>query len=291
MGTSSTYGGPSSGLVPSWVDDADPGGGSGDAAPDTGDDSQTDPGQAGPDAGDASPDVSTSPATPGPVSLPNMSGPRGNFTRFTNSGNERALSRAVSGYLASTGGGRRAAQRMPSSTRLASGIAGFANSFATEGPARALQRFELQGMAGRPAVEVFDALADTLCPDGGTIDEGIARDAMLESIAVFATEDLGNFEDLTADHLQEFLAEVITRCIETKVINEIGTNSLHGSATDADFRGAEGILHDYTSQAVRDALSDVLNSAGAVDGAQMEVRIAGVFSDAFNILQSILEAL
>lgn len=277
MGTSSLYGGPANGLVPSWVDGGDAGAGDQDAA-------TSSPGDGKLQAN----------GQPGALDIGPRSGfskPRANFTRFTNSGNEKSLSRAISGYLASTGGGKRAAQRMPSSTHVASGIARLANSFISESPNKALQQFELQGMAGRPAVDVLDALADLLCPDGGTIDEAIARDAMLETIAEFATEDLGDFEDLTADQLKEFLAEVVTRCVETKVINEIGTNSLHGSASDSDFREAEAILHDYTSQAVHDALSDVFGPTETLESTEMDVRMADVFADAFRILATILEAL
>ena len=260
MGTSSPYGGPKGGLEPSWVDDVELPGGN--------------------PPGDQ--DDTLAPR-------PSFGNSRASFTRFTNSGNVRSLSSAVSGYLASTGGGAGAARRMPHSIRVASGIAGLASRFASGGPAEALRQFELQGLAGRPAVEVFEALLDELCPDGGTIDEAVARDAMIEAISEFAEQDLGNFDELTVEQLGEFLCEVVTRCITTKVINEIGTNSLHGSSTDIDFRQAEEILRDYVSGAVLDALGNTFNANETLTIHEMDRRMNDTFANAFEILRAILE--
>ena len=62
---------------------------------------------------------------------------------------------------------------MPNSRAVAGGVAGLARNFVNQGPAEALRRFNLEGMAGAPAEDVFVALTDMLCPAGGTIDEAI----------------------------------------------------------------------------------------------------------------------
>ena len=287
MGTSSTYGGPKYGLEPPWVDNNN---GGGQPAPDQSSPDGSDaPTEGGDGAGDG---AEGNPPEQGPkIAAPPhpLKGSRGNFTRFTNSAKSSALSKAVKGYLASTNGGAGATRRMPNSTRVASGVASLVSSVATQGAAAALQRFNLQALAGRPATEVFEALVDHLCPDGGTIDEAIARDALIDTISVFANEDLGNFDQLTPEQLNEFLAEMITRSITTKVINEIGTNSLHGSASDEDFRRAEASLRDYTAGAVRDALGSAFNAQESLTDQQMEQRINDVFANSFEVLEAILE--
>ncbi|MEL6323802.1 MAG: Qat anti-phage system associated protein QatB, partial [Pseudomonadota bacterium] len=251
MGTSNSYGGPSSGLVPDWVDGVNAGMG-GDAGQDSPD--APAPGEIGlegqgTDDGPTGPGLGPLPATGG------FAYPRGQFTRFTNGGGNKSLGRALRGYVRGVGGGGGATRRMPGSTRVASGVAGLASAVATEGAEAALARFDLQGLAGRPATEVLEAVADAICPDGGTIDEAIARDSMLEAIADLAEQDPGAFNDLTTEQLNDFLCDVIARSIVTKVLNEIGTNALHGSASDADFREAEQITRDYTQGRVRDALA------------------------------------
>lgn len=281
MGTSNTYGGPKSGLVPPWADgptdppsDQQPEDGS---APDKLDANGNDDGRDQPNA------------APPPASRPTFQTPRSNFTRFTNSGDTKALGRAVNGYVASTGGSSGAVSRMPASTRAAKGVAGFVNAYVSDGPQEALRRFSLEGYAGRAAVDVLDAVADAICPDGGTIDEAIARDAMFEAIADLDADDLGAFEDLSQEQLSAFLSDVIARSIVTKVINEIGTNSLHGSASDTDFKRAEEILRDYTGRAVNDALGSDFDAGESLSTTEIESRIDNVFQDAFDILQVILE--
>lgn len=283
MGTSSTYGGPGKGLEPDWLldDSAGDGGGSG------GHDGNNDGGRDGGDNNGAD----TLPGERAPAGQPlSFSGPRASYTRFTNSGRTSALSKAVSGYIASSRGAGGAVRRMPNSVRVASGVAGLASRFATDGPVEALRLFNLQALAGRPVAEVFDALVDELCPDGGTIDEAVARDALIDAIGIFLEQDLGTFGELTPDQLNDFLAEVMTGSIVSKVINEIGTNSLHGSANDNLYRDAEIALRDFTAGAVRDALARSFDANRTMSAERMENNIREIFVDSFEILESMLEA-
>jgi hypothetical protein len=180
---------------------------------------------------------------------------------------------------------------MPHSTRVASGVAGLASAVATDGAEAALARFNLQDLAGRPAVEVLEAVAEVICPDGGTIDESIARDAMLEAIAEVAEDDPGAFDELSTDQLDEFLCDVITRSIVTKVLNEIGTNALHGSASDADFREAERITRDFTQGRVRDALGNRFDAGSRPTQSEIDRSISDVYADTFDMLGAVLETM
>lgn len=281
MGTSSPYSGPADGLVPDWVDGVDAGMDSGgDGSDGTDQEPAQQPAQDGPPA--------AAPAT-GPIG--DFSYSRGQFTRFTNGGGERALGRALKGYVSSAGGGVGAARRMPSSTRVASGVAGLANSFSNDGPAQALAQFNLQGLAGRPAAEVLEAVADVICPAGGTIDEAIARDSMLEAIADLAEDDPGAFDELAPEQLSDFLCDVISRSIVTKVLNEIGTNSLHGSASDADFREAEQITRDYTDGRVKDSIGSSFAPGSQPSQSEIDSSISQVFADSFDMLGAVLETM
>ncbi len=289
MGTSSSYGGPKNALEPDWLDDdasvgkAQDDGNGGDVE---GTDSIDGNGE------DADRPVNNDPVVPALAAIPPqpLGGARGNFTRFTNSGSTKALSGAVSSYTASAGGSRGIVRRMPNSVRTSSSIASLASSFVRDGPVEALRQFNLESLAGRPAIEVFDVLVDELCPEGGTIDEAVARDAFIDAIVIFSEQDIGNFDELTPDQLNEFLAVIMTGCIVSKVINEIGTNSLHGSANNNLYHEAETTLRDYTSGAVRDGLSRSFDSARNMSSARMSELISGIFTDALDILQATLEA-
>lgn len=286
MGTSGTFGGSKSGLVPSWVDDPP-------STPAAAPQGAPPPGGDGVDGG-AETDTQAPPAAYPPLRLaPAGSGlgaARGNLTRGARTSDGRAIRRGAGQYVSASGGGRGAARRMPSSRAAAGGIAGLARNFATQGPAEALRPFNLEGLAGAPAVDVFVALTDTLCPPGGTIDEAIARDAMLETIAALAAEGVGNFDDMTPADLQEFFIGVVTRSIEGKILNEVGTNSIRVSPDLAAVERAQRMLHDFVDGCVRDRFAASGSSLANVSGQQIDDFVSELYGAAFDLMQTLGEA-
>lgn len=284
MGTSGSFGGARSGLVPSWVDDppstpvAAPAGG----AP-------TEPSAEGAEQG--VPDSQIPPAAYPPLPLASagssLGGARGNLTRGTRTSDSRAIRRGAGQFVTSIGGGRDSARRMASSRAVAGGIAGLARNFVTQGPAGALALFNLQGLAGAPAVDVFVALTDALCPPGGTIDEAIARDAMLETIAALAAEGVGNFDDMTPTDLQEFFIGVVSRSIEGKILNEVGTNSIRISPDLAAVQRAQRMLHDFVDGCVRDRFVAIGTDLADVTGQQIDDFVSELYEAAFDLMQTL----
>lgn len=223
MGTSSAYGGSGGGtpLVPSWLEGD---GGAGD----------------GSDAGSPdSPDTPLPPQMPAaPPDRPPLQSPppedrftaaRSNFSGFARlGGNNRAsLGRAISHYVSrSTGGLRQAAQRMGSSRRVGARLLGFLADAQARGAQEALRALKLESLAGRPIEEIFLGLADYICPEGGTVDEGIARDAFIETIADLASLGVTDLDALTADQMQTVFELYATHAIETRICNDIGTKKV-----------------------------------------------------------------
>ena len=250
MGTSGSFWGSKSGLVPSWADEPAT---SPVAAPDGDGEGTQDDGVDGNGGTEPTP-AAPSPYPPLPA-IPTKSGlsaARGNITRGARTSDAGALRRGAGQYVNASGGGRAAARRMGNSRAVAGGIAGLARSFASQGPAEALHRFNLEGMAGGPAEDVFVALTDMLCPAGGTIDEAVARDAMLETVADLAAAGVGNFDELSPDDLREFFIGVVSRSIEGKILNEVGTNAVSVPADIAGVERAQNMLHDFIERCVRD---------------------------------------
>lgn len=280
MGTSGTFGGSKSGLVPSWVDDPP-------SAP------VAAPGDGPPAPGDGGAENSTPPAAYPPLEPPpagsGVGTARGNLTRGARTSDSRAIRRGAGQYVASSGGGRGAARRMPSSRAAAGGIAGIARSFATKGPTEALRPFNLEGLAGAPAVDVFVGLTDALCPPGGTIDEAIARDAVLETVAALAAEGIGNFDDLTAEDLQEFFIGVVSRSIEGKILNEVGTNSIRVSPDLAAVERAQHMLHDFVDGCVRDRFAASGSSLTDINSQQIDNFVSDLYAAAFDLMQTLGE--
>lgn len=289
MGTSGTFGGSKNGLVPSWVDEpASPPASTPDTAePDSADAS-------GADASDQQGEVQLAPpgTTPAqsyppipkaPVSS-GFGGARGNITRGARTSDERALRRGAGRYVRASGGGRAAASRMPNSRAMAGGVAGLAWNFANQGPAEALRRFNLEGMAGAPAEDVFIALTDMLCPAGGTIDEAIARDAMLETVADLAASGVGNFDELSADDLREFFIGVVSRSIEGKILNEVGTSAIAAPSDIAGVERTQAMLHDFVEGCVRDEFDARETDLSDLDAAAVDSFVDDLYGAALGLV-------
>lgn len=278
-------------MVPSWVGDPAPG----PAAP------PQDPPQDGQD-GTLNDGQGTDTAPPAPavtIPYPNIQPPapganfgsaRRDMTSGSKSGNSRPIRRGASKYVAASGGGRAAARQLGSSRALAGGIANLAGAVSRDGPAEALRRFNLESLAGAPAQDVFVALTDALCPPGGTIDEAIARDALLETIADLAANGIGNFDQLTQDDLQEVFIGVVSRSIEGRILNEVGTNAIKLSPDIAAVERAQQMLHSFVIGCVRDRFQDSGESVSALDSAQIDGFVSDLYAASLDLMQTMGEA-
>jgi len=153
-----------------------------------------------------------------------------------------------------------------------------------------LKPFNLQELAGAPAVDVFVALTEALCPPGGTIDEAIARDAMLETIAALAAEGIGNFDEMVPADLQEFFIGVVSRSIEGKILNEVGTNSIRVSSDLTSVERAQRMLHEFVEGCVRDRFSSFGSSLADVSGQQIDNFVFDLYEAAFNLMHAMGDA-
>ena len=285
MGTSGTFGGSKSGLVPSWVDEpasspVAPPDSAGDGAQGGGVDGASDGGAAPtPAAPTPYPPMPASPASSG------LGAARGNLTRGARTSDVGAIRRGAGKYVNASGGGRAAARQMPNSRAVASRVAGLARSFANQGPAGALGPFNLDSMAGAPAEDVFVALTEMLCPAGGTIDEAIARDAMLETVADLAAVGVGNFDELSTDDLREFFIGVVSRSIEGKIFNEVGTNAVSVPVDIAGVERAQNMLHDFVERCVRDEFEAQGTDLDDLDRDAIDSFVVDLYAAALNLVE------
>ncbi len=291
MGTSGTFGGSKNGLVPSWVGEpaSPPAAAPANGEPDSADSGGTDTPDGGGDASTAPSEISPAQAYPPIPAVPTNSGlggARGNMTRGARTSDGSALRRGASGYVRASGGGRAAASRMPNSRAVAGGVAGLARNFVNQGPTEALRQFNLEGMAGAPAEDVFVALTDMLCPAGGTIDEAIARDAMLETIADLATSGVGNFDELSSDDLLEFFIGVVSRSIEGKILNEVGTNAIAAPSDIAGVERAQNMLHDFIEGCVRDEFDARGTDLSDLDAGTLDTFVDDLYSAALDLVEA-----
>lgn len=297
MGTSKGYGGPANGLVPSFVDDplppvrprppsvrpAVPGGPADPAAP---------PSQP------HSPAVPTMPASPPGGSPPRpdrgageFGGARSNFTRFARTGSRGSLGSALSDYVRKgTGNARRAARRMGAARTTAGGLLGIVRDFQTVGPTETLRQLDLVALAGAPAADVFVALMEFVCPPGGAVDEAIARQAMLESIGDMAEADVGSFDTLTPQQMQDFFLDFIARSIEGRVMADLGSRGITLPDDVAAVENAQTQLHDFVTGATRGELAGKLDNLDRLSDRDIQAVVDQIYETSFELVAAAGEA-
>lgn len=282
MGTSTAYGGPGGDtpLIPSWLGDR----------PETGPDSEQ---NGAPSSQDGSVPPLGKPPIPMPADSSRFTGARSNFTRFARSGgrDRSSLGRAISSYVStSTGGARQAAQRMGASRGAGARLLGFLSDANARGMQAALREFNLDAMAGRPISEVFVALADHICPGAGTVDEGIAREAYIETIIDLAGEGLANLDSFTLDQMDTVFELYATHAIEARICNDIGTKVVTMPDNAQVARQVEKQLQDFIRGAVSDALTRARESRPSITNDQVLSFVDSVYESAFSILKSLGDA-
>ncbi|QUS59050.1 Qat anti-phage system associated protein QatB [Pseudovibrio brasiliensis] len=297
MGTSNAFGGAGGGtpLIPSWLDDA--AGGSGALAPSPGNNGD---GANGDDGGEPSPNtpVPDAPAprktTPAPGASDRFTSARTNFSKFSRSGgnDQKSLGRAASNYVSkSVGGARQAARRMGSSRTSGAGLVNFLNSASFNGAREALRSLNLDGLAGRPIEQVFAGLADFICPAGGSIDEGIARDAFIETIADLANAGVTNIDQLEAGQIQTVFELYVTHTIEARICNDIGTKILTLPSDVQEVQRVQMQLRDFIQRGVSDAVNASGVNIQSLSPNQVTGFVDQIYEAAFEALQTIGEGM
>ncbi len=287
MGTSTAYGGPGGGtpLVPTWL--GSEGGTSPPAMP-----------VEAASSSDGTP-VPQPAAPSGRPAIPPLGDPgrftsaRSNFTRFAKSGgSDRAgLGRAVAGYVSSAvGGSRQAAQRMGASRGAGARLLGFLSDAQARGVREALRALDLEGLVGHPLAEILVGLADYVCPGAGTIDEGIAREAYVETIVELATEGLTDMDAFTPDQLQTVFELYATHAIEARICNDIGTKAVTVPADAHAALRVQAQLRDFIRGGVSDALTTARAETPTLTPDRIQSFVDRVYESAFGFLQARGEA-
>ena len=288
MGTSKGYGGPTSGLVPSFVDDPTPptqprppanAPGAPNALVAPGAPQQTQP---------IAPPAPTVPRTPPRTDARgagSLRGARRNFTRFARTGSRSSLGNALSGYVrGGIGGARRAARRMGSSRAAANGLLGVVRDFQRLGPIETLRQLNLAGLAAQPAADVFVAILEFICPPGGAVDDAIARQAMLETIGDLAESGVGSFDTLTPQQLQDVFLDFISRSIEGRVMADIGARSVTLPSDIAAVESAQAQLHDFVEGVTRGQLAGRLEGLERLSDRDIESVVNQIYEAAFELV-------
>lgn len=283
MGTSGSTSGSGSGtpLVPTWLNGQDISplpGGDGPSVPDDG----------GPDAQPDSQDGDQKPHILPALQPEGFRSARTNFSRFANSGgsDRRALRRAVRDYVRQgTRGSGYAVQRMGTSLSAASNALSVFRGIQRDGVQETLRRLNLENLSGRGFQDVFIGLTEVICRDGGSVDEAIARDAWLETIAVMEEFGIEDLDALSQDQIKEVFLSFIAHTIEARLYQEIGVNGFRFSENLDDIDGFDEQFRDYIERTMRDSFTGDLAQLSQMTDQSIREVVDKTYLEAWDLLQ------
>jgi len=172
---------------------------------------------------------------------------------------------------------------MGTSRAVGSQLLGAIRDFQRDGIPATLARFNLAGLAGKPATDVFLALTEVMCPPGGRVDEAIARQAMLETIADLADQGVGEFGDLTPEQMREFFLGFVVHTIEGRVMADLGHRAIELPDSVAEVEAIQEQLHDFVDGSVRAHVGEMLNELPETDAAIGEL-VDRIYEASFDLV-------
>lgn len=284
MGTSGSTSGSGSGtpLVPTWLDE--PSSGDLPCSDKPNNDGMGDDQTTQPDGNDNKPKPPIMPA-PQPE---RFRGARTNFSRFAGSrGNDqRALRRAARDYVRhGTGGSKNAVSRMGTSRVAASNALGVFRGIQRDGLRETLRSLNLQNFEGRGVQDVFIGLTEVICQDGGAVDEAIARDAWLETIAELDKFGIADLDSLSSDQIKEVFLSFISHTVEARLYQEIGVNGFTFTEDINDIDGFDGQFRDYIERTVRDSFTSDLAQISQMSDEDIRSIVDNTYLEAWNLLE------
>lgn len=267
MGTSTHNGGQKGGtpLVPSWLDQPDINA-QNETAPDI-------DGKQIPPVGDAN----------------RFTAPRGEFTRYINSGgrNSSLGRKSVSNYVKnSLGGSSNATQRMGAARSSSARLLNVAGVFASGGARAVEQYLSIANLSHKTARDAFIAITDFICPDGGPQDEGIARSAYISAIEESPEIAAIKFEDLSSEQIMLIVKRTMANAIFNRIINDIGNKIILLPQDRATSDSLIIQMKDFVKGAVSDAVTNLKIKADNLPQEDSLKMVNQVYKEAFDIMVS-----
>lgn len=289
MGTSSSYGGPSGGggLLPPWVDD--PG------------DFQSPPTVQSPDphAPDSQhPNDQVRPQVEPPIvaEVP-WSQPKASLTRYASSvshsrPNANNAAGALRGYVRAQGGASHAASAARAGRSSAVRLGGFLSSLAAQGVSRTVRQYGLQIFLGQPANVLLAGLCDAIAPPGDSLEDSVARNAIVSTLAdafdQYAVNEggLDALERLDGPAMGEIIERFIAYYTYYRVIEVLAKN-LEMSMQTRDVISTEQNVRDFVFASVHlEELTGVDFTSMDWMGSEGTQLIDRLFQEAFSIFEN-----
>lgn len=201
------------------------------------------------------------------------------------------MGRAVQGYVSrSAGGSRTAAQRMTGSRRAVGKLLTTLRDIQTRGLREVLRILSLDALVGKSPKEILIAFTDIVCSPGGTIDEGIARDAYVETI-IEISSIVDDLAAITEEQVNVITTRFITRTIVNRIFIDIGHSLDVQTISGENANYLSQSTFDFVLGLVHDRLVSAIQNTRSLEAGQMKSAMNKIYEIGFRQLQNEINAL
>ena len=277
MGTSASSSGPSGGvpLIPPWVSVPD--------LPDLNSPEEETASEGG-DPEDAHTEL------PQLAPAGRFRGARTNLGEFATSGSEYSLRRGIGHYVASgLGGSRSASRRMAGTARRAGALYGVLHALSSGATLGVELGVDPSSLAGRPARETVDRIAEALSPSYGSLDSEASRNsisiALCELIQRKPTIDLAA---LTHDQIILAMELFVGTEICSRIEIDVGKKILEKAPDSATAVRRLEQMYRYVRQVVAASFRHRSSSAGPLTQSAATRLASEVIQETLEVFESYL---
>lgn len=218
--------------------------------------------------------------------------PRSDFTRYLNSSgrNGRNLHKAVAGYVnSSLGGSRNATSRLGAAKVSSERLLSLFNGISTRGLNSTLVEYGLGNLIGKTVNEIFIGIVDFVCPDGGSIDEGIARSSFIETLAILDELEITDINEMNESQFLAFTETYISNVIQQRLINDIGNKSIKLPDNIDIVNTIQKQIGGFIQGAVSDAIAKLNIGITAITPEKTRNIVESIYETSYSILGSIYD--
>ncbi len=184
------------------------------------------------------------------------SGAKRSLGNFSNNPSKVNFKRAVKAYVKASGGARNIANSARHGKIVAGQFISFLNDIRNDGLNKTYEKFGFGKISGDSVEHIFNNLAEVLSSGGGTDEETIARNAVVEALAkIYEDFDVENnsieaLDNLTEEQTETYLEYYLTSYIYERWLQELGIKIEEKDINPADVVKAEKNAFDFIQSSV-----------------------------------------
>lgn len=223
----------------------------------------------------------------------NWSGARRSLGNFSTSPTRTNFNRAASSYVKASGGAKSISKSAHFGKVSAGKVITFLNGIRQNGIEQTTDSLGISNLQDKSLEQVFNQLADSLSSSGGTDEETIARNAVIEALGkIYEDFDLENnsidsLNQITTEQTTEYLEYYINSYIYERWLHELGVKMEEKDISSSEIVNAEKLAYDFIQSSVNLKFDDYNLSANNYTTTIVKNIIDEIFVQAYTIIEEL----